>query len=49
MVKANSIKQKALQFVAKRLRDTAENTASAQCYFLSYEPKIPAALKKASK
>jgi len=49
MVKKNGIKQKALQIVAKGLRGSAEVAAEAQCFFITYEPKIPAALKKANK
>ena len=44
-----SIKQKVLQVAAKGLRASAQVAADSQCVFVSYEPKIPAALKKKQK
>ena len=48
MKKTVTLKEKALQFAAKTLRNSAEVAAGSQSHFFTYEPKIPAALKKAS-
>ncbi len=45
----NKIKKSVLGLVAIGLRSTAEKTANLQCFYMSYEPKIPQALKKETK
>jgi len=49
MRKESEIKQKALKFMAAGLRNSAEVAAGSQCLYITFEPKIPEALKKASK
>ncbi len=46
MKQEKNLKQELLKLTARGLNFAAEKSASKLCLFVSYEPKIPQALKK---